>query len=299
MTANLYKDAKQEGNIEQFDGHYFDEWYNKETASLMLPKLYKGFYDGRYVNIKDWDFDSPVDTIGIKNFDELFNEENGSLQSSITNNENDIATIKAIKEKQIDVKSFDFDGIKHDLSDCDEIIKTLEEEIALQTNKQIVLDKEAFLFFYEKAGENKKEVTDLYKQYQAECKQNDDYTAIANDVLNTINPFYYGNNSIEDVRSAVNTLKLTHEKKLKHFFKKLTDDKMITNESKDDLYNKVTIFNDKNYTYFGFDTFQNDELQDLSGLTLQVADELNDIKFRYYKRLLEKQLEYFLHSNVK
>lgn len=299
ITANIYKHVEVKENEEHLDGLYFEEWYNREKDSFTLPALYKGFYNNRYVDVKDWDFGAMTSTESLQSFNEIFSEENAGLQSSITTNENDIKIIEAIKNKQIDVKTFDFDGNKYEVAGCDEVIKILEEEIAADTQKQIALDKKAFIFFYKNAPLQQEEMESLYKEYESQCKRYDDYFQAAKGVLNSINPFYAGNSSIADVRSAVEGLKAVHEKKLKEVFRNLVADKLITSEAKNNLLNRLAIFDEANYEYFAFDTFRNEELQELSDLTVKVADELNSIKFKSFKSLLVKQLEYLPNEIVK
>jgi hypothetical protein len=291
----LYKNAKAEGELEKCDGQYFEEYYTKKRQSLFLPREYKGVYDGRYINVKGWDFDSLVKETNSKSFAELYNDENGSLQSSINNSENDIATVKAIKEKQIDVKSFDFDGSKYGLSDCEEIIKQLEDEIQEQIKKQEALDKEAFVFFYNHSNGHKEELREDYLNYSLWCKQFEEYTDIANGVLTTINPFYYGQHTIDDIKQAVEVLKTVHEKKLKQIFTRLIEKNVISNES-ENLSDRMKLFVNSNYDYFVFDSFKNEELNELSELTLRIADEINHQKFKPYKKLLENQL-LFMNSS--
>ena len=96
----------------------------------------------------------------------------------------------------------------------------------------------------------------LYKEFE-------DYAEVANAVFQTINPFYRGGLTLEDVKQSVKGLKGIHEKKVKDFFKKLLNDQVITNES-NNLADRVAAFNNKNYTYFAFDTFKNEELNELT-----------------------------------
>lgn len=291
LTEILYKNADTGEVLEKCDGQCFEELYKRKRQSLLLPREYKGFYDTRYINVRDWNFDSLIKEPASKNFEELYNDENGSIQSSINNNENDIATVKAIKEQQIEAKSFDFDGAKYGLSDCEAIIKQLEDETQQQIKKQESLDREAFIFFYNNSKGHKEEIKADYLNYFLFYKQYEDYAEIANEVLSIINPFYYGQHTIEDIKQGVQVLKALHERKLKQFFATLIENKIISNES-ENLSDRMKAFVNSNYNYFVFDAFREEELKELSELTLKVADELNDQKFKPYKKLLEDQLHY-------
>lgn len=65
------------------------------------------------------------------------------LQSIISRNEKDIATLKTINT------SFDFDGKRYLCSDTNLIIAKIEEENIVLKEKQSKQDKEAFTFFYQ------------------------------------------------------------------------------------------------------------------------------------------------------
>lgn len=290
VTENLYKLANTEEVLEKHDGKYFEELYNKKRESTFLPAIYRGYYDGRFINTSNWDFDALANTSCTKTFDELYNDENGQLQSLIDHNEKDIATLKAIKAKQLDVRRFDFDGHKRDVADCDAIISQLETDIRELINKQEMQDKETFVFFYHHS-KDKAEIKNNYLYYAILYKEFEEYAEIANAVLKTIDPFYMGGLTFDDVKQSVSMLKAVHEKKLKEFFTKLLSRSLITNES-DNLAHRVEAFIKTDYVYFAFDTFREEELNELRELTTSVAGQLTTRKFKWFKKMLEDQLQY-------
>ena len=291
VTENLYKLAKAEEVLEKYDGKYFEELYNKQRESTFLPSIYRGFYDSRFINTRKWDFDALTNTSCAKAFDELYNDKNGQLQSLINNNQKDIATLKAIKARQLDVRSFDFDGHKRDVEDCDAIVSQLEAEIQQLINEQEMQDKESFVFFYHHSKDKRDEMKNNYLKYAILYKEFEDYAEIANAVFQIINPFYHGGLTFEEVKQSVMTLKTIHEKKLKDFFTKLLSQSVITNKL-NNLADRTEAFNKKDYTYFAFDTFRTEELNELRDLSTEIADELTNRKFRWYKKMLEDQLQY-------
>jgi Zn-dependent protease with chaperone function len=291
VTENLYKLAKTEEVLEKHDGKYFEELYSKKRESTFLPAIYRGFYDGRFINTSKWDFDALVHTSCTKTFDELFNDENSQLQLLINNNEKDIATLKAIKAKQLDVRSFDFDGYKRDVADCDTIILQLETEIQELINKQEIQDKESFVFFYHHSKDKKEEMKNNYLHYAILYKEFEDYAEIANAVFKTIDPFYQDRLTFDDVKQSVSVLKAVHEKRLKEFFTKLLSRSVITNES-NNLADRIEAFIKNDYVYFAFDTFREEELNGLRDLATEVAGELTTRKFKWYKKMLEDQIQY-------
>ena len=290
MTANLYKRTNTPDTLEKCDGQYFEKWYRAQRESAMLPSAYRGFYDGRFIDVKKWDFDLLKTSGTTRRFEELYTEENGQIHSVIINNEHDIETLKAIQNKQIDVKSFDFDGQKYDSSNCEMIIGKLKEEIQQQKKIQELLDKESFLFFYNNSAGLKDHVLNNYMHYAALYKEYEDFAEIANAIFNTINPFYNSRLKLDEVRQSVQILIQVHEKKLKDCFQQLLNKKVIS-EGPDKLSERMHAFNKSNFLYFAFDTFRDEELNELRDLMVKVASKLTERKFKWYKKMLIEQLE--------
>ena len=290
MTGNLYKSVNLKAPPEQYDTQDFEKEYSAKKEAYALPPAYKGYYDGRYINAKDWDIDALSDhPVSTRTFEELFNEETAQLQASINSNQNDLEIIKAIKEKNIDVTSFDFDGEKYSVKDCDSLIAQLEKEIAEQLTGQQSSDKEAFLFFLQRPG-HKESLIAHYRSYRSVCNRNDEYAALVNKVLQALHPLYTGGISLGQVNAIVSDLKQEHEPALKKAYQDLSDSGVITPGNNKELFDRITDFSGKNYFYFVSGQFQNDELNELSGLAIQTAEAFSKYKFACYKKMLEKQL---------
>jgi hypothetical protein len=293
MTKNLYDSAKIEKPLEPIDSQYFETWFLKEKESTALPTAYNGFYNNRLINIKNWDIDELTNTATAKQFDELFNEQNSQYQAALDNNLNDINTLKAIGQKQIDVNSFDFDGEKYKPEDCESIIQQLESENAKKNETIESLDKEAFVFFMAHANQQKDQLKQTFIQYKIWYNKFEDYLTIANGIMEKTNQFYQGNIAITTVENIVHDIKATDEKKLKDFFRSLIFENTINETTKDGLKEKIINFNNRDYAYFVTGTFENTELTELRQLTIAVADLLGEKRFSIFKQLLEVQLNIY------
>ena len=297
MTGNLYKTVNLKETPEHYDARDFENWYTAKKEAFALPAAYKGYYDDRYIDTKDWNFeawssqaDATADpgTSG-QTFEALFNEETSQLQASITSNQNDLEIIKAIKGKNIDVTSFDFDGKKYSVKDCDALIAQLEKEIADQLALQQSSDKAAFLFFLQRSH-HKESLIAQVRDYQSVSKRNDGYVGRVNKLLQEMHPLYAGGITLRQVYTIVEELKNEHEPALKKFYKELVDAGVITSANDKSLHDRIIAFAAKDYRYFVSDQFQNDELNELSGLAIAVAEAFNKYKFARYKAILENQL---------
>ena len=287
MTKIIYRDVKIEGDEEAYDAEEFNSWHNTQKRNYKLPAEYKGFYGRRYIDIKNWDLPHLANIPVKQTFDEFFNEENGQLPSSIISNQNDISTITAIKEKQIDVESFDFDGIKYQLIDCDQIIAQLEEEVKQQKEKLEELDKLAFAFFAQRG--DKEHIIGLYKQFQVVTKRNDDLADIIRQLYLQVNIFY-GNPTLEEVEAALAKI-AAHEIIFKKELRLLITNDVINAASPGKLLEHVNKYVNSEYLYFADKEFKNDELDSLRQVIQGVIDEAEDSLFKTYKAMLEGQLK--------
>ncbi len=321
VTGNLYRSVSFEEPAQSYDAADFEQRFLSKRVSWILPPIYKGFYDGRYIAIKEWDIDalagspeSPASTGSpahppASSFDDIFGGENGQLQSSITSNKNDLEILKAIREKKIAIKSFDFDGVKHTVADCDTLQSQLQNEIDAQLHRQQDLDKTAFLFFLHRQGADKDGLKAHYRRFRSLYIRHEEYVALVNRLLARLKPFYTGGISLAQVKTILDLLKNNEEADLKATYRQLLDDEVLAaapenagdrteNSAADpsvrnpaDLPGRIQDFLSKNYVYFLNDAFLDNELNELTGLAMNIADELGRQQFECYKKMLEAQSE--------
>lgn len=60
MTSNLLKNAKITETIPLFDGDFFEDWYSTHRKSFSLPEVYNGYYDNRFIEVKEWEINENV-----------------------------------------------------------------------------------------------------------------------------------------------------------------------------------------------------------------------------------------------
>lgn len=286
ITEKLYSQVNTEQPLQKIEPDIFNALYDKEMADYTLPLAYKGYYDKRFIDIKDWDMNELLQKRSSLQFEDLFTKQHAQLQASINNNAADVETLNAIRDKQIDTKSFDFDGIKYKPDDCTTIIQQLEQET--ETNKHLLqqLDKDVFIFFNNyTAG-----LSEAYNAFKAITEKYDAYVVSVNELLSSLEPFYKGGLTIEEVHTIVARLKEVHERNLKKQLQQLLEDGIICKEENVKLYNEIQSFLEKDYCYFANNNFIDEELSSLQNITIQSADAFYRFKFRQYKQLLEMQL---------
>lgn len=292
MTLKLYHAVTLEGDMAHYDGAEFEKWYTEKREAYRLPDIFKGFYDERYINIKDWDLDKVKDTpVPSRRLEDLFTEENTRLYTLIRNNESDLSVLKAIKTGELEIDSFDFDGQKYRSKDCDPIISKLEEEISAGHEKLVLLEKQAFAFFYS-ISEDKALLIEQYQRFIDFSKRTETFTQLLNRISQAFQPFFQDGLSLEQVQVIIEGLKLNEEKELKGQLQSFITEGIIR---PDDLLKKCTDFIHSSYSYFNDSHLHQEELNTFHGIGFPVLEELEDVRFRYYKEMLLGQLNMYHH----
>ncbi|HVS97891.1 MAG TPA: hypothetical protein VHE54_15455, partial [Puia sp.] len=286
MTARLYQSVKFQSAVEFYENREFEEQYRAMKNGYALPAAYKGFYDGRYIDIRDWDLDRlSAEPAPALRFDELFNEGSGHLQSAINSLRRDIETLNAIGEARLEVNSFDFDGVKHAAADAPRIASQLETEVAVLTEKQRNLDKQAFLYFLHRPGSAG--VLANYSRWKQLSARYEQYGQTVNRLLQRIRPLYAGGLGLREVEETIQALKENEEAELKKEYRQLS----VSGFLPDELLGRMQAFLGRDYAYFAGRQFRNTELEELKDLAIEVANAFNQMQFRWYKKMLVEQLE--------
>ncbi|HEX3934960.1 MAG TPA: hypothetical protein VHW43_09805, partial [Puia sp.] len=227
----------------------------------------------------------------VRSFEALFNEETGQLQAMIDSNKKDAELARAIHEKKIDTKTFDFHGVRYSAQDGEKVALLLEKEIETQVQQQRKMDKEAFLYFLHRPGAAQQRVLMNYRQWQRVHMLYDEYVQLVNRILQKIRPFYADGLGLEEINSILRELKEKEEKDLKQKYRELEQAGILQAGENRDLYTRVQIFLDRDYAYFIDKSFVNTELDELKALAIDVANTFNRYQFKWYKKMLIEQLE--------
>lgn len=294
LTQKIYEAVQLPQDAATVDETEFNNKLNQDASQFSFPEAYNGFYDNHQVTIMDT---SELDNEpgGAITFDELFTAEHAALAKKINTTANDIEIVKAINEKRIDTKSFDFDGAKHNRADAPAVIAQLEVALKETKDLQEKLDRQAVHFFLACArkGANDKsdELKNDYNNYFDLRKKADGFLAQMNGMLEVLAPVFSGQTlQIEDIRTMISRLKRDHEpvfkQKLQYW---MSLDAFKNNPA---LITKATSFAGADYAYFGDTSFFETELHDLHSLCTESWVEVSNFLFNIFKAIAEKQLIY-------
>ncbi|GAB3957937.1 hypothetical protein GCM10028805_51600 [Spirosoma harenae] len=152
LTAQLYVGVElSEGAAKQFiNPTDYRAYVIDQNQRAQLPERYNGFYDRRLLHTFD-----PVlvadSAESIPDADTIFSDENRRLRKRLFTNYEDQTTLEQIKTRQIQTRTFDFDGKKYDWKNVDLVLNQLNPEIeALQKGFEQA-EEDAFRWHYQKA----------------------------------------------------------------------------------------------------------------------------------------------------
>lgn len=292
LTKTVYKGIELTPHIQTLDDTAFEKRLQEQVELFSLPPQYNGFYEKRQIaelNVEELrQLQEPIASAA-----EIFSPVNGGLQAKINATETDLAVLKAIEEKQIDIKTFDFDGEKYDRDQAASVIQKLQEELATLKAQLEKADKEAYRFFYNKALQlDSFKAHELKKRYVEHFdlrKEADIYYKLAQAMLEGLGPIYQDGATVDKVQQIVQELK-RQETTLKRYLRQWMNAGAYDHSAV--LKEKVQQFLDGSFTYFTGTEFYNNELNELHNVINESWRAINNYLFRKFKSLLQAQLVY-------
>ena len=148
LTRYLYREAKPASELTLLESADFGAQYEADMEKFRLPAVFNGYYNSHYLAEADLEavrLQTLPGAFRQDQMDALFRE---NLSASMGAIQNDINTLQAIIDEQIDTQTFDFDGQKYPRAEAETIKTQLEAELAGLQAEQDRRDVEALQFFY-------------------------------------------------------------------------------------------------------------------------------------------------------
>lgn len=298
LSAMVYKNVPGDKFEQQLNGSTFRERYQQEVNFYKLPAAYNGYFENNPMPELDMEavHSKAAKMVTDKEyFEALFSDEWISLIKKQAGDKEDAAILKAITEKQIEVKTFDYDGDKKNKADAPAMLQQLETAIETQ-QKQLEEHTIAIAaFFYKTALEKGDDsASALKKKYAAffDCKKDMDALIGSGErVINLLAPLLCGETvSIPNAEEMAQGLR-RETNFLKPMVRNWLQQGVYDNTP--ELKSKVINFAEASYVYFSEPSFMDAELGTLHRLIKETPDLFAKVVFKNFKTLLEYQLELY------
>jgi Zn-dependent protease with chaperone function len=288
LTQKVYENAPRDKDTITIGNNEFEENLRKDVYGLTFPDAYNGYYDNRLIAVNETPVLSSATENGEMTFDRMFTAENAALPKKITAIENDLLLLKAIHEKNILAKTFDFDGVKYQSKEAPAVIAVLEGEKQKHQDALERMDRKAMHFFFTKARnksqEEGAELEKLYTQYFADRRKSDELLTHINnmmEVFQSLVPDY--------VNEMIGRLKGTHEQRFREDLAYWTERGVFKHYA---VQQEIDDFIKSNFTYMpGTSSFHSDTIA-LRTVCENAWKAVNAYIFVEFKTILEKQLEF-------
>lgn len=299
LTAQLYRTVPEQEQKESLNAAAFKERYLFDAASMSFPAEYNGFYDDRHMSEVDIEtvFNRPFEN--NVDFNHLFSNEMTGLIRSLAGNEYDAVLLKAIIDKQIDVKTFDYDGEKMEKGAAPELLEKLNTLVAQQKEQLQKHEENTVSFFYHVAKKQNEEVADILKEkyrfYVKTRKDAESFISAGQRVMNLMEPLLMGHTiQIEDATIMARSLRSETET-IKPFISNWLSQGLYDN--KKEIKKKGENFIEADYHYFSDTSFFENELNTLHQLINETADSIEAFQLKNFITILEYQLGLYNKSN--
>ena len=292
LTEKLYRTVPGHQEKELLNAAAFKERYLHDVASFNLPEAYNGFYDDRQMNNMDIEAVCKRSLELHTDLNALFSDDSAGLIKSLAGNEYDAVVLKAIVDKQIKTKTFDYDGEKMENDDAPALLENLNNEITRQKEQLQKHEENIFLFFYETAKKHSAQAAGTLKEkYLAHFdnrKKTEDFIAAGQRIINLMAPLLNGQAvQIEEAQIMARSLRAETET-IKPFIRNWVAQGLFSN--KKEIEKKAAGFLEADYHYFSNSSFFDNELSTVHQLVNETAVSLSVFQVKNFKAILEYQL---------
>lgn len=288
MTAMIYGEVVFSGPVHILTEESFRKKYYDEVRQYQLDRRYKGFFNDREVKFSDLNM---TQGNALEKFEDILSDAIAGLPLTINGLESDIEGLKQIMNKNIVVKTFDYDGRRYEADDANDLHDRLSKELQQKKTELEEADKKLFGYFFALAKQKGKEA-ELKEYYQ---EFSDSGTSGKADLENFIEitsimqPLYQPGLMIEQATAIMNQVTL-REGSLKARLQEIIGDTSFTPYIRESMRNNFRKLIDSNWAYFDGINFNQEAL----GVLNQALSDYNVVAFdramAAKKKILDWQL---------
>jgi Zn-dependent protease with chaperone function len=287
FTNWIFKDVKYTGNITSNLFANFKTAFEKEYFENTFSKIYNGYYDNK--NPVPFDIDKENSEDQDISFEDLFSDKKVDLVYTSIALQNDIGLLKQIADKNIPVKTFDYDGKKFKCKDSSELLSKLNTELE-QVNDSIKQNDIKIFHFHRKCekAQNKVPLLEItYKHFFEFDRQFDAKYEIHSKLTKELQ-FVSVTTPFEQIKTNLESIEPL-ETELKERIKELLTDHSQIGEITTEIKDNLELYISKKQDYFEYNRYNNDNLEILFTAIRNYAYLLSKGYFLMKKKLLEYQ----------
>lgn len=273
-------------NLTQAD---FEQKLEADHKEYSFPEAYHGFYDNYFP--LDIGLDKSPVKESLKSFEEIYHKDRILALMDNSYLHQDKQTLVQIKNKEIKVKSFDYDGQKYKRKEVNKIIAIIDGEIDKQTAETARIDRESYQYFSSQA--QKKAERDNYQQnykdVQEQLGRASQNISLYAKFMEIIHPIFIGVLDLDEARQIDQKLKY-EELRLKKAVREYLEYEKLSKHLSEEELDWFSKYEKSSLNYFAYEAFNEDQFNFLIN-TLNKFVEVNQVvSFKMKKEFLAYQL---------
>ena len=288
LTQKLYRNLPVTDEMQTLDAAGFDQIYSKQVQDGIFPEIFKGYYDHRTVAAFDTN-PNQEQQVNAVSLEDVLTPAALALPKQIEALKLDIEVLKAIADKQIDTRTFDFDGQKYDRSKAVFIQQDLELELKACYEKLIATDAQLYYFSYKTALlEQAEGLRKRYESYLSNREKAERFWEKINAMMQSLQPIYAGHTlQLEEIDLLIAGLKEKGEPALKEGLQEWLAAGAF--DSDNGIKRKIEEFLRSQFAYFSGNSFFDNELVLLNEVAQEGWNAIDQHLFHQFKDLLVYQ----------
>lgn len=291
LTDIVFKEVAYTKEYSTLSESAFKIEFKEEFLKNSFPKIYNSYYDDK--NPLTFDFQHIIEEDTIINLEDLYSESMVENVYVAIYLQSDIDVIKQIYDRTIDVKSFDYDGIKYSKNESENLIKKLEVELENVNVKIKNNDINIYKYFKSIEQETKfdGELEKLYNQLFVFEKDTEPQYEIFFQLTNALQ-FINTELPFDEIRANFLKMELLEEK-FKNEIKSMLEDSKYENDITKRVKTIFDLYLSKKWPYFGNEKYFDKNLE----ILFSALNTYNFLLSRGYFYIKQKLLNYQLELN--
>lgn len=258
LTSKLFSKVKyQKGQKTDLDFETFTSEFEKQYNRDSFDKIFNGYYDNKNPDFSVQENSASKDLT----FESLFTKEKVEVVYTLIALENDKRTIEAIVNKEIILKTFDYDGKKYDAKEAGKLIPQINNLISETKNQVHQNDSDIYTYFLRSANalNKKNEFENIYHNFAAYDREYDDRHTLYKELVNAT-LFINEKTSFEQINRNFKNIKPLEEK-LKNEIIPYLNNAQITIDLEEQTMKDLRYYTEKELIYFTSDQYVTANLQ--------------------------------------
>lgn len=289
FTSKMFNKVVYTGECSAIPFESFQADFKKEFVESTFPKVYNGYYENKnplFFDIQHVEHYSE----DIKP-EELFSENKIEIVYTALSLQSDIDAIKQISDKTLDVKTFDYDGIKYTKKDCNDLLQKLELDLK-NLNELIKLNDIRIYRFFSAMESDTTNYSVLEKLYNQLFDYDKDFDSKYDVYIKLSNALQFINFTTPFEQIKANFISIVPlEEELKKGIRELLENQDYQTELTKDIKDNFELYLSKKWQYFGNEIYLDKNLEILFTAMNNYAFLLSRGYFLIKQKLLNYQVD--------